>query len=101
MVDRQEEMLRRAENLGLISKEEFPVRNENVPEAEDDTLNAFCSELDKATGSESGAQEEYARLKALARGAGLDNEADAIDMIQGQEKTHQNRFEQMKERQCK
>lgn len=101
MADRQEEMFRRAEELGLVDKEEFPVRNGEVPEAHDDTLNAFCSELEKATGSESGAQQEYSRLKALAKGAGLDSEADTINMIQAQEKTHQDRFEQMKKRQCK
>lgn len=101
MADKQQEMFSRAEELGLVDREEFPVRNGEVPEAQDDTLNAFCSELEKATGSESGAQEEYGRLEALARGAGLDSEADTIDMIQAQEKTHQNRFEQMKKRQCK
>ena len=84
--NKQEEAMRRAEEAGLINR--------------DTEQNDFCSKLSEASESETGAEKEYAELEAAAREQGLDNEADAIQMISEQENTHRKFFNKLKKRQC-
>jgi len=87
MADRQEKAMQRAEEVGLINRKT--------------EQNKFCSKLSKASESETGAEKEYGELEAAAREQGLDNEADAIQMISEQENTHRKFFNKLKKRQCK
>lgn len=85
MADDQKRMIERAKEAGLVRKPKSSM---------------LCVKLDEATESESGAQNEYADLMEAAREEGLGNEADAINMISQQEKTHQEFLDKMKKRQC-
>lgn len=57
-----------------------------------DPEQVFCSRLESAMGDEQSAQSEYSDLVAAAEEAGFDGVAEGVEMISGQEATHENAF---------